>query len=738
VTAEDAKSAPVKWFGSIAAVVAVTNISILLDIPVLRQVSGFIFLTFFPGFLFLSIINLNRLGLTEKLVLSVGLSVAFSMLFGWALNGSLLAIGYTTPLSTTPLLTSFSVATIVMAATAYVRNRGITFSNFALKLTRREKLFLIIPSVFPLLSILGMRIMNQSDNNMVLLLLLFLIPAYVAFISFYHRQVSERVYPITILCISISLVLMLCLRSNHILGSDVHEFYYFFQSTLEKGHWVIAGNLPFDTCLSISILPTIYQNFININPEYLFKIMYPILFSVSPLVVFIIARRYIGSFYALLAAFFYMSQVIFLDTTGASNTNLAILFFSLIVMVIFHRDIEWFNKRLLFIVFAMSCIVSQYSTSYIFFFILLLTCLGIWAVPRLFFRQSKAHKGALIAPSENSNGAIGQPDSPITVFGIPKSHFQRGVTITITALFFVILFFWYSQITTTTFSSGVIFVNETFSNLNQWFLIESRGSTVATAGGEGIVTIPQKIRVAVSWLTIAFIGIGVLSTIARRWRMVAGPYVAYDKPKFLRTRLDMEYFVFTLACSMLLIVSILLPYVMVGYSMERTYFQTLAVLAPFFAIGGITVAGWLRAKAYVIALAVMIPFFMCTSGTMYQVFGEPTSIVLNAPTEQYGGGYVYDQDSDAARWIGSHDEGGEKIYSGSWPGHRILISQGLIYRDRTLHNYKIPISDWDSADIDGYIYLRHTDIIRDITREYPNIFFARKKIYTTGSSMVYR
>lgn len=99
-----------------------TSLAILFDIPVVRQFSGFIFLTFIPGFLLLSILKLNKLGLAEKIVLSVGLSVAFSMLFGLALNTSLPAAGYTKPLSTASLLISFSIATIVLAIVAYMRN----------------------------------------------------------------------------------------------------------------------------------------------------------------------------------------------------------------------------------------------------------------------------------------------------------------------------------------------------------------------------------------------------------------------------------------------------------------------------------------------------------------------------------------------------------------------------------------------------------------------------------------
>src|SRR4030043_136102 len=105
---------PAKWFSSIIAIIVITNIACLLDIPVLRQISGFVFLTFIPGFLILLVLRLNRLGLLEKIVLSVGLSIAFAMFFGLAENILLLAIGFTRPLSSTPLLVSFSIAAVIL------------------------------------------------------------------------------------------------------------------------------------------------------------------------------------------------------------------------------------------------------------------------------------------------------------------------------------------------------------------------------------------------------------------------------------------------------------------------------------------------------------------------------------------------------------------------------------------------------------------------------------------------
>ena len=50
----------------------VTILTIFMEVPVLSQVLGFIYFTIVPGLLILYIIRLSKLGLTEKLVLSVG------------------------------------------------------------------------------------------------------------------------------------------------------------------------------------------------------------------------------------------------------------------------------------------------------------------------------------------------------------------------------------------------------------------------------------------------------------------------------------------------------------------------------------------------------------------------------------------------------------------------------------------------------------------------------------------
>jgi len=454
MTGREARLSATKWFSLVISIIVVVNITVIFDIPIIRQIVGFIFLTFIPGFLILLTLRLNRLGTVEKIVLSLGLSLAFSILFGLMVNTLLFTIGYAKPLATVSLLISFSIATIVLAVVAYLRNREITFSSPTLKLTTREKAFLIFPSLFPLLSIVGMRIMNLTDNNVLLMFLLFVIPAFVIFVSFRRDKIPQRLYPSFIFLISISLLLMLSLRSNHIIGTDVHESYYYFKMTLDNLHWGVTTHSLLNAMLSITLLPTIYQLFLNINQEYLYKVLYTLLFSISPLVVYIIARKYIGNFYAFIASFLFMSQVIFLWVAGGPRIVTAILFFALAIMALFNDGMTSFTRRLLFIIFAASCILSHYGTSYVFLFILLLTWIGMKIMPWILHGERKTtiskhpvregtYSNSLLTRVMPGGDTKANTAPQPAAFNITQSRPRWSITINSVALFFIMLFLWY-------------------------------------------------------------------------------------------------------------------------------------------------------------------------------------------------------------------------------------------------------------------------------------------------------
>lgn len=728
------------YFLFLISILIVLDLAILLDIPVLRQLFGFIFLTFVPGFFLLYILKLNKLSVVEKIVLSVGLSITFLMLFGLLVNGSLLAIGYTKPLSTTSLLISFSTVIIILASIAYVRNKGVTFSFSDFKLTTREKAFLIVPVFFPMLSIVGMHLMNLTDNNVLLMLLLFMIPAYIIFISFYKGEVPEKVYPIAIFQISISLVLLYSLRSNHIIDGDTHLEYFMFLTMFDNLRWSQLGFGNLDACLSITLIPIIYQTFLNIDPEYLFKLLFSSIVSITPLVVYFLSKKYIGSFYAFLASAFFLSQIIFQMAPTYNRTVMAILFFALALWVLFHDNISEFSKKALFIVFIATIILSHYGVAWVTLFTLFLT----WIVMQILFgivshKRKLATLSAGDPPTFPAQGGSPRRDNGTDHTATPEpspTRLSRGLNITTITLFMVMLFFWYSQMTGPSFASGVRFTYNTFINW-EWFLTEKAAGPVVQAafGATPYSRVPQGIEFAFSWLTIIFIATGILTTMRRFKRMVSIPSFGDEKPDFLLKKFDAEYLMLSLVCCILLVATVILPAISKYYGAGRVYFQMMVPLSIFFVIGGITVSRYLKSRPYWVILAVLVPYFMCTTGALGQVFGYPRTITLSSEGFIYSSQYISDADSHAAKWLKEYSDAGTMIYTHEHD-RSVLLSQGPIPHPKT--SQIIPKYEKDGK-IDGYIYLGGSELVggRFIT-EYPDIFAEKSKIYSNGDSEIYR
>ena len=700
------------YFLGIIAIILLTDLTILLNIPFLRQILGFLFLTILPGLLILQILKLNKIGLTEKIILTVGLSVSFLMFFGLLINSLSLGLEYETPLATIPLLISFNVAFIALAIVGYIISKDMIFSLSDLNLTTSEKAFLIIPILFPALSIFGMHVMNTSDNNILLISLLFLIPTYVISVCFFNQKFTKRLYPIVIYLISISLLLLMSLRSDHIIGVDTHLEYYFFMTTLHNVHWSVFGHSTLDACLSISLLPTIYQSLLNIPTEVLFKVLYSLIYSISPLIIYILSKRYIGELYGFLASCFFMFQSIFLMTTANSRTCTAVLFFTLAMMTLFNDKIEPLKKKILFITFMVSCIVSHYSTTYIFFFIMIGSFLGIKILSK-------------------------------------KYTFEKVVSLTIIFLFFVLIFVWYSQVTKTAFNAGIGFIETTLSELNQFFIEESREGSISAMFGEKLTQkgIPHGIEFVLTWLTFAFMGIGVL-TLIRGYHDMSFPELNLKKLDFLKDKFEVEYLVITLVCSGLLVAMVVLPFISKGYDIQRVYAVAITILSVFFVIGGIMLSRHLKVRAYFVILVVLTLYFLSVTGVTYQIFGYPRSIILNSGGEQHSL-FVYDQDSYGAKWAGNYamerlrTDIDLRIYT-DFIGGDALTSQG-----------KIPLTSTDrwslieNKTLEGYIYLRHYNLVNDELdirkggrrtynlSDYTWRFIGKNKIYVNGGSEVY-
>jgi len=699
---------PKGWFILAIGVIALTDVAVILDIPVLRQISGVIFLAVLPGLLILLLLKLTKLGLAEKLVLTVGLSVTFLMLLGVLVNQISIAAGCMTPLSTIPLTLWLSLSFIALLVGAYIRNREAFSSTlFHIELNTKGKLCLLLPTILPLLSILGMRSLNTSGSNVILLIGLFLIPVSIILITLLRREITKDVYPVAIVMISLALLTMYWLRSEHIWGHDVHMEYYLFYMTQASSHWSIIENSVLDSCLSISLLPAIFQSLLNLDSaEYLFKGVYVLICAFGPLSIFVISRKYIGAQCAFLAALFFAFQAMFLVAAGNPRSILAVIFFALFVMVLFSSEIRGRKQRGLLIAFMAAAIVSHYGGTFLFLFLVLFT----WLL-RLIFR---------------------------------KYMRLSNITQTMVILFAVLIFFWYAQITELPFAAGVDFVYKTLINLGRFFIEDARSPEVATLLAQGITQKPflSWINYVITYASFAFIAVGVIGTLIKHKVRLSTSQSSNQLPSFLRTGFDAEYFLMALLCCALLVVIVALPFVSIRYEMQRVYSQVTVILAAFFVTGGMMISRSLKLNPQLLILLVLIPYFLFTTGTAYEVAGIHP-ILLSSESQYQDYSFVYEQERVAAQWLKEDGKDNSKVYITSIHEARKLVSQGK-FSPRLIGDMTL----LQGSEVDGYIYLGYNNVVKgklagggDVLydmSDYSDMFINKDRLYANGGSEVWR
>lgn len=293
--------------------------------------------------------------------------------------------------------------------------------------------------------------------------------------------------------IGASLVLMLAMRSNHIVGTDIHLEYVYFQSTAKELFWSMPkGHESYLACLSISLLPTIYQSLLGIYGESIYKVLYPLIFSFIPLTVYVLFTKHLGRLHAFLISFFFISQPAFFYLCEAARQGIAVLFFAIAMLVFFDDEIPPLQRKILLLIFIPSVIVSHYSTAYVFFIILFLC----WVI-LLVRRRNIA------------------TNNPITNLQIPRVRLS-SITPTLVVLFAALIFVWYAQVTDTAFSAGITFFENTFSNLNSFLVQELEPQqTTLTPLGIGIDDTPGRIVFIIGTVVRILMLLGIIALIAK-------------------------------------------------------------------------------------------------------------------------------------------------------------------------------------------------------------------------------
>lgn len=348
-------------------IVLILNRLVNLKLPLLRFTVGFILLTFVPGFLALRIFGLNKLNL-ETLTYSIGISVFSLMFIGFLLNLLLPIFNIRKPITLVPLIVAVNVFITILAVLAFVRNRSNLEFDIGL-----PKISLCIPLfILPAIISVGIYKFLYFYNNELLLFLLFIIAVIAIISTLYNRNVE-----LVIWVISFVLLFYGSLSSKYVVViGDPHVEYYFANLVRTAGIWNMRLQGTHNAMLEVVILQPLYSVLLGINLTWSFKIVYPLIFSFCPLVLYLICKRQFDDEIALLSTFIFIFSPMFYNSyANSTRWGIALFFMSLVVLVMVDNN-KFFLQNLkniqgfLVVIFAFSLVVSHYTSSYIFMFLL--------------------------------------------------------------------------------------------------------------------------------------------------------------------------------------------------------------------------------------------------------------------------------------------------------------------------------------------------------------------------------
>lgn len=727
-----------KWLITLIVLLVMADIAILLDIPALRQILGFLCFTTIPGLLILYIIKLDEIDFLKKLVLSVGLSLSFLIFVGLLINTLLPWFGYLKPLSTLPLVLCFSLTIAILGSIAYWRNkedtRSISTPELGEDIKNKHLWPLLFPLLFPLLSVIGIKIMDAGGSNVILVVMFLLILLYAILVMWQNKKIPQVAYPIAIGMISLAILLARGLMSNYLIGNDIYSEYHAFQVVSQNLHWSIAAwPTNVTASLSVSLLPAIFQSILKINPVYMYKLVLLLPISLIPVIGYIIYKKYVGSFYGFLSSFFFMAQLPFIySLTGNIRLGIALISFSLAIMVLFDDHIVVLKKKILLLVFLFSLVVEYYVLPIIFLGLLFV----LWLVPK-----------------------------------ISKGSFSLQALSVISGIFLpsILIFLWWGQLTATAFDDYILIAKDVLINLQNLFIEELRGLGVIQLYAPPPFSLVMQISGLIQRFTFLVIGIGGVSVLARKEQRIK--YSGYT--------------ILAVACLASLAAMIILPIVSTAYAADRLYLQVLVILAPIFIVGcqaifdgiGLVWTYFARLSRFLVRGyrpqymppkfslltifigVILVGQFLSSSSLYQELLGLPGREIFDKKSVNYMGYYVYDSEVIAADWLGMNKAKKLPIYMGTehYPGSGEVFefTDYSVDRDFEVLYFKDKDEDVKSH---SYVFLLHLNVVegrvnspflgsvptdRGIMTWPPltvstHYFTGKNKIYTNGSAEIYR
>jgi uncharacterized membrane protein len=559
--------------------------------PIVQVPISFVYLTFIPGILLLRTLKLHELGDAKTLLYSMGLSLCLLMAVGFVMNTFLPVIGVTDPISFVHLVVILTSIVLVLCALSFIRDKDFSnpvYVNIAFGTMSPQILLLCLLPFLTIFATFLMNIYSINSLQMLLLLIIMAIPFAVVF-----GRIPQKNYAFLVFVISFSLLFHTALISQYIWGPDVNSELVLSRLVLQSGFWDATIPVGTNGMLSIVMLAPIYSLFLNISLPWVFKTVYPFIFSFVPLGLFTVYRKPVGDKIGFLSCFYFMAYAAFyVEMPTLARQSIAEVFLVLIMLVIVESSMRARDRSLLLLIFGAALVVSHYGTAYIFLIVLAL------ALPITYIALPKVFNATKTSNMRTSRS--------VTVF---------------TAFFAVCTFAWYMYVgSSATFDKAVTIGDSITSNISSMFDPSVNQPLEIITRQFGLLPSIERYLVPLSLVFVAF---GLLATLLDR------------KTEFTR-----EYLGLACGSFVFLILAAVLPFLASQMNSDRVITLCLFFLAPFCIIGLIRLLGLFssstkyitkqevpresrKTRAYLVVSIFLVIWVLFNSAFIYQLFDQP-------------------------------------------------------------------------------------------------------------------
>ena len=480
----------------------------------------------------------------------------------------------------------------------------------------------------PCLSVLGGYYINQD-----LLLLVYLVAGLTVFVAHFRMRetFADWFLPILLVSIALSLLMSGALISEYIPHSDMLGEFILYLQTAQVGFWKSQTNILYNSALSVTILPLIISEVSSIKGSVVFKVIYPCLFAIVPLMLYKIYRKIMPPAASFISVFVFLSfPSTYFEMLSLGRQMIAELIMVLLAWILLTPR---FRKAragaILVVLLTTGLVISHYSLALIY-----VGLIGFsYIASRIFAKFSKAADVNLLAIS--------------VVTAAAWFFLAAGGIVLHTAI---------------DMSTAIV------SSFSDFFGTASRPTELYSAVGltsvnYGILHLANR---GIQYLVLLCIIVG---------------FVTYILQKSGKSGKEVMISLMV-AAMFLLIAAVALPFLGSTLNLSRIYSVSLLFLSPCFYFGANAITSGLKRVCarltrnrvqikigWLVPLVIMFSYLIFTSGWVWAVTSDvPTSLVLDMrhmaknPDEnvrfEYYAYYIQSQDVAAGGWIRAYSNGG--------------------------------------------------------------------------------